>query len=87
MNGICEVYSLFFHVPVQTEARAPEKKGTGAEAKLHLLHDAESGMPVHFDVTPVRVNDITHAKTLQPMPGATYVFDLGYYDFSWWRLL
>lgn len=76
-------------IPLHALSRdwAPGKKGTGAEAKLHLVHDAESGMPVRFDVTPVRVNDITHAKTLQPMPGATYVFDLGYYDFSWWRRL
>jgi hypothetical protein len=76
-------------IPLHALSRdwAREKKGTGAEAKLHLLYDAQSGMPVHFDVTPVRVNDITHAKTLQPMPGATYVFDLGYYDFGWWRRL
>lgn len=76
-------------IPLHALSRdwAPGKKGSGAEAKLHLVHAAETGMPVHFDVTPVRVNDIMYAKTLQPSPGATYVFDLGYYDFGWWRRL
>ncbi|MBV8578020.1 MAG: IS4 family transposase, partial [Acetobacteraceae bacterium] len=35
-----------------------------------------------------RVNDISAAKDLLPIePGATYVFDLGYYDFGWWAKL
>jgi len=76
-------------IPLHALSRdwAPAKKGPGAEAKLHLVHDAKSGMPVQFDVTPARVNDIVHAKTLSPSTGATYVFDLGYYDFGWWRRL
>src|ERR1019366_8018297 len=36
-------------------------------------------------VTPARFNDITAAHEMPIEPGATYVFDLGYYDFAWWR--
>jgi hypothetical protein len=33
-------------------------------------------------ITPVRLNDITAAQALPIAAGATYVFDLGYYDFA-----
>jgi hypothetical protein len=59
----------------------------GSEAKLHLVFDPAAALPVHFVVTPARVNDITAAKAMPIEPGATYVFDLGYYDFSWWATL
>jgi hypothetical protein len=59
----------------------------GCAAKLHLVFDPAAALPVHFVVTPARVNDITAAKAMPIEPGATYVFDLGYYDFSWWATL
>jgi len=51
------------------------------------VFDLDARMPVHFDVTPARTNDIEVAKALDLTPGTTYVFDLGYYDFTWWRRL
>src|SRR5208282_6944483 len=33
------------------------------------------------------VNDITAAKQMPIEAGATYVFDLGYYDYGWWAML
>ncbi len=33
------------------------------------------------------VNDITAAKAMPIEAGATYVFDLGYYDYGWWAAL
>lgn len=59
----------------------------GCGAKLHVVFDPAAALPVHFVVTPARINDITPAKTMPIEPGATYVFDLGYYDFSWWSML
>jgi len=57
-------------------------------AKLHVVFDPSAQKPVFFDITPANVNDITAAKTLMPIEkGATYVFDLGYYDFAWWAAL
>jgi len=56
-------------------------------AKLHIVYDADGEHPVDAVVTPARVNDITVAKTLPIAAGATYVFDLGYYNYAWWAEL
>ena len=57
-------------------------------AKLHVVFDPRAQKPVFFDITPANVNDITAAKELMPIEcGATYVFDLGYYDYAWWAAL
>jgi hypothetical protein len=56
-------------------------------AKLHVVFDPSAQKPVFFAVTPARINDITAAKQMPIEPGATYVFDLGYYDFAWWAKL
>ncbi len=53
-------------------------------AKLHVVYDPDADRPLYFDVTTARVNDITVAKAMPIEAGATYVFDLGYYDFGWW---
>ena len=55
--------------------------------KIHVDYSAEGGVPTHFDITPARINDITMAKILEIKPGETYVFDLGYYDFTWFSKL
>ena len=56
-------------------------------AKLHVVYDADAERPIHAAVTPARTNDITAAKAMPIEPGATYVFDLGYYDYGWWAKL
>jgi hypothetical protein len=38
-------------------------------------------------VTEANVNDIVAAKEMPIDPGATYVFDRGYYDYGWWAAL
>jgi transposase len=53
-------------------------------AKVHIVYDADNDRPIYAAVTPANVNDITAAKAMPIEPGATYVFDLGYYDFGWW---
>jgi len=53
-------------------------------AKLHVIYDAEAERPVYAAVTGANVNDITAAKEMPIEPAATYVFDLGYYDYGWW---
>ena len=52
--------------------------------KLHVVYDPDAEAPVCFAVTSARVNDITPAKRFPIEPGATYVFDKGYYDFAFW---
>jgi DDE family transposase/uncharacterized protein DUF4372 len=56
-------------------------------AKLHIVYNPDSARPTYADVTPANVNDITVAKTMPIKAGATYVFDLGYYDYGWWAEL
>ncbi|VAW76807.1 Mobile element protein [hydrothermal vent metagenome] len=56
-------------------------------AKAHMIYDADAECPVYMDVTASRVNDITAAHEMPIEEGATYVFDLGYYDYTWWARL
>jgi Transposase DDE domain/Domain of unknown function (DUF4372) len=56
-------------------------------AKLHVVYNPDSSCPINADITPANVNDITAAKAMPIRPGATYVFDLGYYDYGWWAKL
>ena len=56
-------------------------------AKAHVVFDPDLGRPVYHAVTAANVNDISAARTMPIEAGATYVFDLGYYDFGWWARL
>jgi IS4 transposase len=60
---------------------------TVSGAKLHIVYNPDSMCPSFAEVTPANVNDITLAKTMPIKEGATYVFDLGYYDYGWWAKL
>ncbi len=56
-------------------------------AKVHVIYDVDAAHPIYAAVTAARVNDITAAKAMPVEAGATYVFDLGYYDYAWWAAL
>jgi IS4 transposase len=56
-------------------------------AKAHVIYDPDLGCPIYHMVTEATVNDITAAKAMPIEAGATYVFDLGYYDYAWWAEL
>jgi hypothetical protein len=56
-------------------------------AKAHIIYDPDTDQPLYLMVTPSNVNDITAAKEMPIEAGATYVFDLGYYDYGWWAEL
>jgi Transposase DDE domain/Domain of unknown function (DUF4372) len=56
-------------------------------AKAHIIYDPDADQPLYLMVTASNVNDITAAKEMPIEAGATYVFDLGYYDFGWWAKL
>lgn len=53
-------------------------------AKVHVIYDPDADRPVYAAVTAAKVNDITAAGAMPIEVGATYVFDLGYYDYGWW---
>ena len=56
-------------------------------AKAHIIYDPDADQPLYVMVSASNVNDITAAKAMPIEPGASYVFDLGYYDYSWWAAL
>jgi hypothetical protein len=56
-------------------------------AKVHVIYDPDADQPIYAAVSTRKVNDITAAKAMPIEPGATYVFDLGYYDYGWWAAL
>ena len=56
-------------------------------AKAHIIYDPDADAPLYLMVTASNVNDITAAKAMPIEAGATYVFDLGYYDYGWWAAL
>ena len=56
-------------------------------AKVHVIYDPDANCPIYAAVTSANVNDITAAKAMPIKQGATYVFDLGYYDYGFWAKL
>ena len=56
-------------------------------AKAHVVYDPDLGCPIYHMITEASLNDIVAAKTMPIEAGATYVFDLGYYDYGWWAAL
>ena len=55
--------------------------------KVHVIYDADADRPIYAAVSAAKVNDINVAQQMPIVPGATYVFDLGYYDYAWWAQL
>ena len=56
-------------------------------AKMHVIYDPDADRPIYAAVTSARVTDFTAAKAMPIVAGATYVFDLAYYDYAWWAEL
>jgi IS4 transposase len=56
-------------------------------AKLHVIYDADADRPIFAGISAANVNDITVAQQMPIEAGATYVFDLGYFDYAWWARL
>jgi hypothetical protein len=52
-----------------------------------VIYDPDADLPIYAAISAANVNDITPAQTMPIEAGATYVFDLGYYDYRWWAKL
>lgn len=55
--------------------------------KVHVLYEPVQALPRYINITAPNVNDIEDARTMEICSGAVYVFDKGYYDYSWWHRL
>lgn len=56
-------------------------------AKVHVIYDADADRPIYAAVSAANATDISVARQMPIEAGATYVFDLGYYDYGWWAKL
>ena len=70
-----------------TLADANRQRPAALFEDVNVVYDPGADAPVCHAVTSVRTNDITPAKRFPVEPGATYVFDRGYYDFGFWNAL
>jgi len=82
----CEALHLIDATRIVAGKRIESWAGSGA-IKLHVMYEAHAAHPICFAVTSEHVNDITAAQMMPIEPGATYVFDKGYYHFAFWAKL
>jgi hypothetical protein len=57
-------------------------RSSKAAVKVHTLLDVQTSIPYYFHITDGIVNDMSILKQLSFMPGAFYILDRGYNDFS-----
>jgi hypothetical protein len=86
---LAEVVYLIDATSLRLDGRSAWARFSAAAcgAKLHVVYDADADRPIYAAMTAGRVNDITAAQAMPIEAGATYVFDLGYYDYAWWAKL
>ena len=60
-------------------AKFRKKKGA---IKLHTLMDLRGNIPVFIDITDGKVHDVKVLDKIDFEPGAFYIIDKGYYDFT-----
>src|SRR5580692_3131815 len=87
---LAETTYLIDATPVRLTARSADWARFSAGvcgAKVHVIYDADADRPIYAAVSAANVNDITVARQMPIEAGATYVFDLGYYDYGWWAEL
>jgi putative transposase len=53
--------------------------------KMHVVYDPQADVARRVEITSATTNDIEVGRQLTIEPGATYVFDKGYYHFGWWQ--
>jgi IS4 transposase len=55
--------------------------------KLHVLYDAQAGIPAWYDFSAANVNDVERAWAVPLEANALYVFDKGYNDYNLWNAI
>ena len=63
-------------------AHAAVYKRTNAAIKVHTLFDVQQKIPTFIRISAAMVHDVNFMDALAYEPGAFYVFDRGYVDFS-----
>lgn len=63
-------------------ARAAAYQKTNAAIKVHTLFEVQQKIPTFIRVSEAKAHDVNFMDALLYEPGAFYIFDRGYYDFS-----
>ena len=53
--------------------------------KMHVVYDPTTDVPHCIEITPANINDVEVGRQVCIEAGTTYVYDKGYYRFSWWQ--
>jgi Transposase DDE domain/Domain of unknown function (DUF4372) len=84
-RSIGDAVHLIDSTHISLSAQWAQFSAQSSGIKMHIVYDPDADQPIYAHVTQAKVNDITAAKDMPILAGATYVFDLGYYDYSWWE--
>jgi hypothetical protein len=63
----------------------PEADNRVRGLKLYVHYDPEAEYPTCFDLTSPKTSDVALARAVTVTANATYVFDKGFTDYSWWQ--
>ncbi len=72
-------------VPLNTLHDWRASNGRIKGAKLHMMFDPDTNVPLQAAVTLANVNDVRFAQDIAIERGATYVFDKGYTSLAFWQ--
>ena len=64
--------------------KSTRTRPTQQGVKLHVLLGLNEHAPLDYMISAPNLNDLNYARVLKLEPGATYVFDKAYCDYSWW---
>jgi IS4 transposase len=74
-------------IPLTSLCKWAQWNGRTRGLKAHVVYDPDADRPVHLEITAANVNDVVSGRRQPIEPGATYVFDKAYVDYTWWHRL
>ena len=86
-----EVINLIDSTPIRINEDWCEKTLRIKGLKVHTIYNLNNSMPIYFDITGAKTEDITQAKKMinkdNIKENDTYVFDRGYISSEWWSII
>ena len=86
-----EVINLIDSTPIRINEDWCEKTLRIKGLKVHTIYNLNNSMPIYFDITGAKTEDITQAKKMinksNIKENDTYIFDRGYISSEWWSII
>jgi len=86
-----EVINLIDSTPIRINEDWCEKTLRIKGLKVHTIYNLNNSIPIYFDITGAKTEDITQAKKMinksNIKENDTYVFDRGYISSEWWSII